>query len=261
MRFSFLYEALIVLIAAYLAAPILLVITELFSESGSFQFPPTSLTTHWFVTFFTSDTFLNAFRVSLTVATVVALLATVAGGMIAIALVRFAGRGKTIVETMFLTPVLIPGVLLGAALLLFFWHTGLRGTYAALICGHLVIAIPYTIQTIVAGLKGLGSGLEEAAMSLGATPFEAFRKATLPLIRSSLVAGAVFAFVTSFGDINLALFLAGPGTTTLPLVIFADVTQLGGLPTVAAASTLQIALIAALLVIFRRAIKLRVAQR
>jgi putative spermidine/putrescine transport system permease protein len=151
-------------------------------------------------------------------------------------------------------------VLLGAALLMFLLHSPIRGTMLALLIGHLVIAIPYTVQTVVAGLAGIGTSLEEAAMSLGATPIQAFRKATLPLIRSSIVAATIFAFVISFSDVNLAIFLSGPTTVTLPMVIFTDVLHLGE-PTVTAASTIQIALIAGLLLIAHRSLRLRVGQR
>ena len=261
MRFPHVLRIFVLMISAYLVAPIVVVMIGAFQESGSFQFPPTALTLQGFAAFFDSESFVDAFITSILVAAVVATAATVLGGLAAVAIVRFAGRAAAFIEAIFLAPIVVPGVLLGAALLLLFWRTGVRGTLGALVAGHLVIAMPYALQTITAGLIGRGSGLEEAAVSLGATPLQAFCKVTLPLIRSSLISAAVFAFVISFSDINLALFLSGPLTVTLPMVIFADISNLGGLPVVAAASTLQIMLVAALLLIFRGSIWQPVAGR
>jgi putative spermidine/putrescine transport system permease protein len=241
-------------------APIAVVISVSVSNSGTFRFPPTSLSFHWFNEFFSSETFTRAFLVSLIVASIVAALAALTGALVAIGLVRFAPRRLKYLETVFLAPIVVPGVLLGAALLLFYLHSAIRGTLLALLIGHLVIAIPYALQTMIAGLAGIGVVLEEAAMSLGATPLQAFNKVTLPLIRSSVVAAAVLSFVISFSDVNLAIFLTGPTTVTLPMVIFTDVLQLGE-PTVAAASTIQVLLIVVLLIVTRRWIRLRISQR
>jgi ABC-type spermidine/putrescine transport system permease subunit II len=259
-RFSALYRALILLIAIFLVAPIVVVVSASLSSSGTFEFPPSGLSLQWFDAFFASESFTHAFLVSLTVATIVSVLAAFVGALAAIGLVRFAPRRLAFLETVFLAPVVVPGVLLGAALLLFYLHSAIRGTLLALLIGHLVIAIPYALQTMIAGLAGLGIVLEEAAMSLGATPLQAFNKVTLPLIRSSVVAAAVLSFVISFSDVNLAIFLTGPTTVTLPMVIFTDVLHLGE-PTVAAASTIQVLLIAVLLVVAQRWIRLRISQR
>jgi ABC-type spermidine/putrescine transport system permease subunit II len=259
MRFSGVYEMFVALIAAFLLAPIVVVVAVSFATSGSFQFPPTSLSIRWFEAFFGSELFLHAFFVSLIVAISVAVAATFVGGLVAVGLSRFPVRGLEFVETIFLAPIVVPSILLGAALLLFYLHSGVQGTLIALLVGHLVIAMPYTIQSVMAGLAGIGNVLEEAAISLGATPLQAFYKVMLPLIRSSLISAAVFAFVISFSDVNLAIFLTGPTTGTLPMVIFSDVLNLGE-PTVAAASTVQIVLIAALLLVLQRSIRLRVSQ-
>jgi putative spermidine/putrescine transport system permease protein len=253
------YELLVGLIAAFLLAPIIVVVVVSFADSGSFQFPPAGLSVRWFEAFFKSQLFLHAFFVSLIVAISVAIVATILGGLAAVGLNRFPVWGAEFVETIFLAPIVVPHILLGAALLLFYLHSSVRGTVVGLVIGHLVIALPYTMQTVTAGLAGLGNVLEEAATSLGATPLQAFTRVTFPLIRSSLVSAAVFAFVISFSDVNLAIFLTGPTTVTLPMVIFSDVLQLGE-PTVTAASTVQIVLIAALLFMLQRSIRLRVSQ-
>jgi putative spermidine/putrescine transport system permease protein len=110
----------------------------------------------------------------------------------------------------------------------------------------LIIALPFVVRSVTAGLAGIDPKLEEAARNLGATRFQAFRLVAVPLLQSSIVSGAVFAFIVSFSDINLALFLSGPGTTTLPVQIFSQL-QFQDDPTIAAASTLQVVLVAVLL--------------
>ena len=121
--------------------------------------------------------------------------------------VRF--RGRQAIETFFLSPLLVPHILLGAAVYLYLARLAWPTSSSTLLAGHIVIATPYVIRCVTAGLVGMDPRLEEAAMSLGATRVQAFFRVTLPLLRSSLVTGAVFAFIISFSDINLALFLAG----------------------------------------------------
>ena len=145
-------------------------------------------------------------------------------------------------------PVLIPGILLGAALYLFFARLELSGSLLPLIVGHTLIGIPFVIRIVVAGLSGINPSIEEAAVNLGCNRAQAFWRVSLPLIRSSLVSGAIFSFILSFSDINIALFLSGPNTNTLPLHIFSDI-QWQGDPTIAAASTIQIVVVTSLIVL------------
>jgi putative spermidine/putrescine transport system permease protein len=112
--------------------------------------------------------------------------------------------------------------------------------------GHIVVCAPFVIRNVMAGLVGLDPRLEEAAMSLGASRVQAFIKVALPLIQSSIISGFIFAFIISFSDINLALFIAGPNSTTLPVYIF-NLLLFEGDPSVAAASTLQILIVGLLI--------------
>jgi len=150
----------------------------------------------------------------------------------------------------------VPHILLGAALYLYFVHLGMKASLLTITLSHLVISTPYVIRSVTAGLVGLDPRLEEAAMSLGASRVQAFFKVTLPMLRSSLMSGAIFAFIISFSDINLSLFLSGPGTTTLPMHIFSEI-QWGGDPTIAAASALQIIVVGFLILLVQRVFRLR----
>jgi ABC-type spermidine/putrescine transport system permease subunit II len=169
---------------------------------------------------------------------------------------RFRFFGREAVETFFLAPLVVPEILLGAALYLFYARLAVQASIWTLLCGHLVICTPYVIRSVTAGLVGLDPRLEEAAMSLGATRVQAFFKVTLPLLRSILVSGAIFAFIISFSDINLALFLSGPQSTSLPVHIFSEI-QWQGDPTIAAASSMQIVIIGLLILVVQRIFRLR----
>src|SRR5262249_59492707 len=118
---------------------------------------------------------------------------------------------------------LVPEILVAAALYLLYARLTIQASIWTLLCGHLVICTPYVIRSVTAGLVGMDPRLEEAAMSLGATRAQAFFKVTLPLLRSSLQSGAIFAFIISFSDINLALFLSGPQSPSLPAPIFSPI--------------------------------------
>ncbi len=240
-----------------LLAPLVVVVAVSFGPSPTFAFPPSGFTLHWFEEFFASGTFVTAFfRVSLVVGLLAAALATLLGTAAAIGLVRFRFFGREALETFFLAPLLVPQILLGAALYLFYARLAVQASIWTLLLGHLIICTPYVIRSVTAGLVGMDPRLEEAAMSLGATRVQAFVKVTLPLLRSSLLSGAIFAFIISFSDINLALFLSGPESTSLPVHLFSQI-QWQGDPTIAAASTLQILIIGMLILVVQRIFRLR----
>jgi putative spermidine/putrescine transport system permease protein len=247
----------VILVYIGLLAPLVVVIAVSFGSSAAFEFPPTGLTLRWFEAFFNSKPFVTSFfRVSLVVGLLAATLATVIGTAAAIGLVRFRFVCREALETFFLLPLLVPQILLGAALYLFYARLEIHASIFTLLSSHLIICTPYVIRSVTAGLAGMDRRLEEAAMSLGATPLQAFFKVTFPLLRSSLLSGAIFAFIISFSDINLALFLSGPESTSLPVHLFSQI-QWEGDPTIAAASSLQIVIIGALILLVQRIFRLR----
>lgn len=249
----------LVVVGVYLVllGPLIVVIGVSLNAGAGFEFPPRGLSLRWYAAFFQSEAFVRSFfRVSLPVGAVTATMATVIGSLAAIALVRYRFRARNLLETFFLLPLLIPQILLGAALFLFYSRLRAVGTLSSLMIAHTTIAVPYVIRTVMAGLTGLNPSLEEAAMSLGATRVQAFLRVTLPLLRSSILSGAVFAFIVSFSDVNLALFVAGPETTTIPVHIFSQI-QWEGDPTIAAASALQIVVVGGLVLGVQRIFRLR----
>ena len=237
--------------------PLVVVIGVSFNSTSNYEFPPVGFSLNWYRAFFATETYVDSFfRVSLIVAAVVAVLATLVGLLAATAIVRFQFRGREAMEIFFLSPLFTPHLLIGAALYLFFVRLGFKASLATMALGHLVIVTPYVIRTVTAGLVGMAPALEEAAMSLGANRVQAFLRVTLPLLRSSLLSGAIFAFVISLGDIDLALFLSGPNTTTLPVHLFSTI-QWGGDPTIAAASAVQILVVGGLIILVQKFFRLR----
>src|SRR4030095_6917722 len=170
---------------ALLLAPLVVVIAVSFGSSSTFDFPPKGLSLRWYQAFFSSETFVRSFfRVSQFIGLWTALVATVVGALAAIGLVRLRFRGRQAVETFFLSPLVVPHILLGAAVYLYLARLAWPVYSITLLLGHIVIATPYLIRCVTAGLVGMDPRLEEAAMSLGATRAQAFFKVTLPLLRS-----------------------------------------------------------------------------
>jgi putative spermidine/putrescine transport system permease protein len=155
-------------------------------------------------------------------------------------------------------PLLIPSILLGAALYLVAARIGVAGSFWTIIVGHALLGVPYVLRIVGAGLVAVDPRLEQAAISLGCTPAQAFRKVVLPVLRSSIFSGAIFAFIVSFSDINLALFVAGPSTTTLPIHVFSQIFWEGD-PTIAAASSLQIVIVGSLILATQRLFRIRLS--
>lgn len=244
-----------------LLAPLVVVLAVSFSPSEQFTISWTEPSLRWYAAFFNRELFSSAlFGVSLPIGLLSATVATLLGGTAAVALVRYDFRGRGIVMSLVMLPLLIPAILLGAALYLFYARIGIGATVVSLAIGHVLIGIPYVVRLVSAGLSGVDRAMEEAAISLGCSPFSAFLKVVVPSIRGSLISGWVFAFIISFSDINVALFLAGPSTQTIPLQIFSEV-QWGGDPTIAAASAIQILLVGLLLTAMQHFFRVRLSFR
>ena len=240
-------------------APMVVVIAVSFNPTSQFMIATTAISSRWYSEFVNRKEYVHAlFYVSLPLALAASTLATLVGSLAAVALVRFKLAGRDVLEAAFMLPILIPSILLGAALYLFLVRFDAAGTYGALIIGHMLIGIPFVIRVVMAGLAGINPAIEEAAISLGCSRIAAFLRAVLPLLRSSLWSGAIFAFILSFSDINVALFLSGPNTNTLPLQIFSDI-QWQGDPTIAAASTIQMVVVTSLILLAQRFSRARLA--
>lgn len=227
---------------ALIVIPIGIVVVTAFSPLDYFEFPPRSLSLRWFVEFFRLDNMRNAFLLSLELAVLAATIATVVGTAGALFLARRRGVIAAVLQSLFLAPLVFPTIILGVALLLLYKSIGMP-VFPGLLLAHCVVGLPYGFRTVLASAQALDPALEEAGQSLGAGPLRTLLVVTLPLIWQGVLSGWLFAFIVSFGELNTALFLTGPGLTTLPIEIFSYLQFQGSQLVIAAASTLQIALI------------------
>ena len=234
----------------FLLAPIAVVVLEAFNDAELMSFPPEKLSLRWFSAFFAHQDFLASLKVSLQIAVAAAAVSTVIGAMAALALAR-TGSGQAFLEAFLLSPLYVPRVLIGLALLLAFAWLNISGSFAGLLAGHILITFPYTVRTVLVGLRAVEPAVEEAARVLGASRWQVFQRVTLPLIQTSVLSGFVFALIISFSDIYLAIFVSGPQSITLPLRLFTFM-EWDQSPLVAAASTVQILLILAVVLITTR---------
>jgi putative spermidine/putrescine transport system permease protein len=228
--------ALNALIALFLAAPMIVVVATAFTTTNYPVFPPVGFTFRWFQEFFASAEFTDAMRLSAALAVASTAVSTVLGTLSALALARWRGRGQQAVATFMLSPILFPTIVLGLALLVFYTRVGLSGTFIGLVIAHSVVTTPFVIRLVMAGLSEFDPAVEEAARNLGAGWWRTFFQVTLPLIRPGVLAGAIFAFILSFDELVITLFLAGPGMATLPIRIYTFV-EYSSAPTISAIAT------------------------
>lgn len=235
-------------VVLFLQIPVIVVVLASFSETSYLTIPPQGWTLKWFGVVLTDSAYLSAIRNSLVLAVGSTLISLALGVAASYALFRKMLPGSEALTSLLMSPLIIPSVVIGVALLQYFTLVGLRGGFLVLLIAHVVITVPYIVRSALASLSGIDLSVEEAARVLGANGFTTFRLVTLPLIKPGLVAGALFSFVTSMENVPVTIFLAGPRQTTLPILIFTSV-EMGVDPSVAAVSTLLIiATVAALFV-------------
>jgi putative spermidine/putrescine transport system permease protein len=248
-----LYYGLLILGFAILVVPIVLVIAVSFNPTQAQAFPPTGFSLRWYGEFLDSSFFSAFFAVSLPIALAVGIISTVLGLMASYIVARRDIPFENEVVLYFLMPLVVPPAIIGLSLLLLF---GLRPLsfvppFVELTVAHVVVTIPYTFLTTLTALYSVDEELEQAARNLGASKFKAFREVTLPLIRSGVISGFLLAFILSFTDSTVALFLSGGSTITLPVEMFLFL-QFDSSPLVAATATVQILLVLVLVVLIGR---------
>ncbi|MFO1149536.1 MAG: ABC transporter permease [Alsobacter sp.] len=236
------------LVAAFLLLPIAFIAALSFGSSQWLIFPPPGWTLRWYQELFDDPRWLDSAWTSFQIALVVSALSVALGTLTAFGLVRGKFAGRDALKAFFLTPMILPVVVLAIALYAFFLRVGLDGTTTGFVLAHLVVALPFSILTIGTALAGFDSSIEDAAILCGATPLEAAWRVTLPSIANGLFSAAVFSFLASWDEVVLAIFMASPTLQTLPVKIWATLRQ-DLTPVVAAASTLLIAFTLALMLV------------
>jgi putrescine transport system permease protein len=242
-RFTWFNATALTLGFAFLYLPILLLVIYSFNASKLVTVWA-GFSTRWYVELFNNSDMLNAAWVTLRVALFSATLATVLGTMAAYVLVR-AGRfrGRTLFSGMVYSPLVMPEVITGLSLLLLFIALGIGRGMMTVVLAHTTFAMCYVSVVVSSRLVSFDRSLEEAALDLGCTPFDAFFSVTLPIIAPSVIAGWLLAFTLSLDDLVIASFTTGPGATTLPIKIYSAV-RLGVSPEINALSTILIAIVA-----------------
>src|SRR5580700_3832305 len=208
------------LFIAFILAPILIVCWVAFTPLGYLSIPTREFSLRWFRAIADYPEFVTAFRSSLLLA---ALSSTVAIGLsvpAALAVARHRFPGRDAIAALFLSPLMIPNVVLGVAFLRFFTQVGLGGTFAGLVLAHVVIVFPFALRLVLASAAGMDRSIEHAAISLGASDGAVFRRVTLPLILPGVASGWLLAFITSFDEVTMTVFVATPATMTLPVRMF-----------------------------------------
>lgn len=228
-----------VAVLVFLLLPILVIVPLSFSASSFLAYPMPGWSLQWYQNLFTADEWARAAKNSFIVAPAATLIATVLGTLTAVGLARVQFPGKGLLMSLLIAPMVVPIVVVGVACYLFFARIGLADSYLGLIVVHAALGAPFVVTTVLATLQGFNHNLVRASLSLGASPVETFFRVTLPVIAPGVISGALFAFATSFDEVVVTLFIAGPEQVTLPRQMFTGIRE-NITPTIAAVATLLI---------------------
>jgi putative spermidine/putrescine transport system permease protein len=249
---SLLFNALFL---AFILAPLVVVIAVSFTDKGYISMPFDGASLRWFKAILENEDIVDAFWLSVRLALVAATLGVVLAVPAALAIARYRFPGRGALTGFFLSPMMIPAVVLGIAFLRFLSLLGLGGSFWALCATHVIIVVPYALRLALSSAVGLDRDAERAALSCGASRFTAFRRVVLPMIRTGVVGGWVLSFIQSFDELTMTIFVATPGTTTLPVAMYNQIAQTID-PLVASVSTVLIAGTVVLMLVLDRMVGL-----
>jgi putative spermidine/putrescine transport system permease protein len=247
------FRVLVVLLYGFLLSPLLITVVISFSADPFLSFPPSAWGLRWYFEVAGNAAFGAAARSSLLIALVVTAVALGAGVPAAYAIVRGTFPGRETILALLTAPLLLPAIVLGLAVLLVFVRVGLVATYQGMILAHLCVTLPYVVRITAVALSTLKPDAEEAALTLGATPWQTFRHVTLPLMLPGIIGAAALCFLVSFDEVVLSLFLTGPRLSTLPVEIYRYV-EFRTDPQIAALSVVLILITVGLVVLIERSV-------
>jgi spermidine/putrescine transport system permease protein len=246
------------LLVVFLYAPIAILLIFSFNNSAIPTFPLSGFTLHWYHQFITNADLRGALETSALVAVISSIGAVMLGVLASLALARKRFAAKAAVSALLLSPLVIPYVVFGISLLLFFHAVGIPRSILTVVIGHIVISLPYTILVLVPRLDQIDVALEEAAADLGASPLQSFRLIVLPLILPAVVSAFLIAFTTSFDEYALASFVVGT-RVTFPIFLYSALRFPSQLPQVIAVAV--VVMVISLVVVISAEIGRRVAER
>ena len=209
------------LVYIFMFLPVGVVVLLSFNASQFGSFPMTGFSFRWFIELAQNEAIIAAFRTSIILGALTAVISTTLGVLASLALVRYKVPGSNLISTLLIAPILVPEVVLAGALLLFLNVLSINKSFVLLLLGHVIFTLPFVILVVQARLVGIKREMEEAALSLGASPLQTFFEITLPLLAPAIFAGMLFAFTISFDDITGTLFWKPGGVETVPTQIFA----------------------------------------
>ncbi|MBS0433933.1 MAG: ABC transporter permease [Proteobacteria bacterium] len=239
-------RALCVGVLLFLLLPILVIIPLSFSNSSFLAYPIPGWSLKWYQNLFTAPEWIRAARNSFIVAPAATLIATALGTLAAVGLARTDFPFKGTLMSLLIAPMVVPIIVVGVSTYLFFAPHGLADSYLGLIVVHAALGAPFVLTTVLATLQGFNHNLVRASLACGESPLATFFRITLPVIAPGVISGALFAFATSFDEVVVTLFLAGPEQVTLPRQMFTGIRE-NITPTIAAVATLLIIFTTALL--------------
>ncbi len=210
----------VLVMAVFLLAPIVAITAGSLTSSRYVSFPPHGLSFKWYAAILDQPRYLEALGLSIGIGAGAATIATILGLMVALAIHQHKTWANRLLESVVLTPVMLPSIFIGLAFLVAYSRMRIGGSPFGLLAGHVIMVTPFAVSMILVGLGGINPAFEKAARSLGATPWKCLIRITLPLIAWSLAAGWGFAFMMSFGSLEVSLFLSTPKMVTLPVAIY-----------------------------------------
>ena len=209
------------LVLLFLILPVLIIIPMSFGGSAYLEFPPRSFSVRWYQAFFSDSEWLHGAWNSLRIAVGTTIIASLLGISAAVGITsRAMQKGSAFINVILLIPMILPSIIVAVAMYMTYGQWKLVGTFTGLIVAHTCIAIPMVVTLVSASLYGIDINLYNAARSLGANHFTALRKVVLPLIKPAILTSMLFAFITSFDESVISIFIAKQQTTTLPKMIF-----------------------------------------
>lgn len=232
----------------YLLLPLVVVVGVSITETAYLKFPPQGFTLKWYVQFFEDPTYVEAFWMSVKLAVAATTAAILLGVPAALILARKTFFGSKHISAFFLSPLILPTIVIGVAILQFAAQFGFARTFWALLVGHVILVLPYVVRTTLASLAGMDVAIEEAAQDLGATPTGTFFRVTLPQIKAGIIAGALFAFIMSWINVEVSIFHSTTALSTLPVKLF-NYVEFSVDPFLAAASSITIFLAIAVVLV------------
>jgi spermidine/putrescine transport system permease protein len=238
------------IVLLFLYMPILVMTMMAFNRSALYELP-LQFDTVWFEALAQNDRLLDASLNSVLIAIVNTIVATALGTMAALALARYRFRGKSLLFLLLFPPITIPWLIIGTSMLILFFWIGIGRGLHAILLGHVALSLPYVIVVVGARLKSFGTALEEAAATLGASPWQVFWRVSAPVMAPGVVAAALFAFAVSFDQFVISYFLAPPGVSTLPVEIYSAIRK-GFTPEINAISTIIIVVSMGIMLVFAR---------